>query len=190
MNLPRETIEAAARLWQAGLSASQIASRFPGMTRNGMLGLAHRNRDLFPARPRPKGAAPYNKSSSRDASRVSPARPARPRKADDGRASSSVLAAEGLRDARSGLRPAAVTLAARIPPIADPIPFLRAVDEGGCLFFAGDWKAPSGPDMPVCGAPRLEGRGRYCKHHAAASVGEGSRSEQNATRALMREARQ
>jgi len=62
-------IEASAKLWKEGLSASQIASRF-GVSRNVIVGLAYRNRDQFPARqkrtlapvrrepPRPRKQAP------------------------------------------------------------------------------------------------------------------------------------
>lgn len=46
-------IEASAKLWKDGLSASQIASRF-GVSRNVIVGLAYRNRDQFPARQKRK----------------------------------------------------------------------------------------------------------------------------------------
>jgi GcrA cell cycle regulator len=46
-------IEASAKLWKDGLSASQIASRF-GVSRNVIVGLAYRNRDQFPARKKRK----------------------------------------------------------------------------------------------------------------------------------------
>ncbi|RVH12788.1 GcrA cell cycle regulator [Sinorhizobium meliloti] len=46
-------IEASAKLWKEGLSASQIASRF-GVSRNVIVGLAYRNRDQFPARQKRK----------------------------------------------------------------------------------------------------------------------------------------
>ncbi|AEH79666.1 GcrA cell cycle regulator [Sinorhizobium meliloti SM11] len=42
-------IEAAARLWRDDLSASQIAKRF-GVSRNVIVGIAFRNRSLFPWR--------------------------------------------------------------------------------------------------------------------------------------------
>ncbi|MDW9581923.1 GcrA cell cycle regulator [Sinorhizobium meliloti] len=42
-------IEAAAKLWKDDLSASQIAKRF-GVSRNVIVGLAFRNRSLFPWR--------------------------------------------------------------------------------------------------------------------------------------------
>ena len=48
-------IEASAKLWKDGLSASQIASRF-GVSRNVIVGLAYRNRDRFPPRQKRKPA--------------------------------------------------------------------------------------------------------------------------------------
>ncbi|ASQ03642.1 GcrA cell cycle regulator [Sinorhizobium meliloti] len=46
-------IEASAKLWSEGLSASQIASRF-GVSRNVVIGIAYRNRDRFPPRQKRK----------------------------------------------------------------------------------------------------------------------------------------
>jgi GcrA cell cycle regulator len=48
-------IEASAKLWSEGLSASQIASRF-GVSRNVVIGIAYRNRDRFPPRQKRKPA--------------------------------------------------------------------------------------------------------------------------------------
>jgi GcrA cell cycle regulator len=46
-------IEASAKLWSEGLSASQIARRF-GVSRNVVIGIAYRNRDRFPPRQKRK----------------------------------------------------------------------------------------------------------------------------------------
>lgn len=40
----------AAKLWQEGRSASEIAAGF-GVSRSSVIGIAHRNRDLFPNKP-------------------------------------------------------------------------------------------------------------------------------------------
>jgi GcrA cell cycle regulator len=48
-------IEASAKLWSEGLSASQIARRF-GVSRNVVIGIAYRNRDRFPPRQKRKPA--------------------------------------------------------------------------------------------------------------------------------------
>jgi len=48
-------IEASAKLWSEGLSASQIASKF-GVSRNVVIGIAYRNRDRFPPRQKRKVA--------------------------------------------------------------------------------------------------------------------------------------
>ncbi|QFI65773.1 GcrA family cell cycle regulator [Sinorhizobium alkalisoli] len=51
MNIQHRTvdIEAAAKLWRDDLTASQIAKRF-GVSRNVIVGIAYRNRKLFPQR--------------------------------------------------------------------------------------------------------------------------------------------
>lgn len=48
----RSAMEEAAVLWRAGRSARYIANAC-GLTRDQIIGVAHRNRDLFPARPNP-----------------------------------------------------------------------------------------------------------------------------------------
>lgn len=50
MNMrPDIDIEKAAKLWSDGVSASQIAARF-GVTRNVVMGIVSRNRDIFPGK--------------------------------------------------------------------------------------------------------------------------------------------
>lgn len=66
-----------------------------------------------------------------------------------------------------GAAPVPAPAPARQPaPPPAPIPFLQAIDEGRCLWFAGEAFGPNGPDMPVCGDERA-GAGRYCARHAA-----------------------
>ncbi|MDX0354295.1 GcrA cell cycle regulator [Sinorhizobium meliloti] len=62
-------IEAAAKLWRDDLSASQIAKRF-GVSRNVIVGLAFRNRSLFP----------WRGDAGKKTRAPGPAKPARPRK--------------------------------------------------------------------------------------------------------------
>ncbi|MDW9816706.1 GcrA family cell cycle regulator [Sinorhizobium meliloti] len=62
-------IEAAAKLWRDDLSASQIAKRF-GVSRNVIVGLAFRNRSLFP----------WRGDAGKKTSAPGPAKTARPRK--------------------------------------------------------------------------------------------------------------
>ncbi|RVG81331.1 GcrA family cell cycle regulator [Sinorhizobium meliloti] len=57
-------IEASAKLWSEGLSASQIASRF-GVSRNVVIGIAYRNRDRFPPRQKRKLALSTRKPTGR-----------------------------------------------------------------------------------------------------------------------------
>ncbi|WP_234186439.1 GcrA family cell cycle regulator [Shinella sp. NM-101] len=72
-------------------------------------------------------------------------------------------------------------------PAGRPIPFLQAIDEERCLWFAGEPFGPNGPDMPVCGAPRDEAASisnRYCHHHRQMQAGPGTRAERTAPEAL------
>ncbi len=62
-------IEAAAKLWRDDLPASQIAKRF-GVSRNVIVGLAFRNRSLFP----------WRGDAGKKARAPGPAKTARPRK--------------------------------------------------------------------------------------------------------------
>jgi len=47
-----------------------------------------------------------------------------------------------------------------------PLPFLQAVDERRCLFFAGGLETEDGTGMLVCGCIRAkEAKYPYCAHH-------------------------
>ncbi|MDX8513564.1 GcrA family cell cycle regulator [Mesorhizobium captivum] len=58
-------------------------------------------------------------------------------------------------------------------PATLPIAFLDAVMRNRCLYFAGEWQTPDGPDMPVCGAERAAEpiETRYCRRHQVKSAG-------------------
>lgn len=68
-----ERVEALKKLWQEGLSASQIASRIGGVTRNAVIGKVHRlglsgrapTSRVATARPRPRIAAPRRPAKPR-----------------------------------------------------------------------------------------------------------------------------
>ncbi|MHC2488939.1 GcrA cell cycle regulator [Sinorhizobium meliloti] len=51
-------IEAAAKLWRDDVSAAQIAKRF-GVSRHVIVGIAFRNRALFPSKPRARNCRPH-----------------------------------------------------------------------------------------------------------------------------------
>lgn len=68
-------------------------------------------------------------------------------------------------------------------PATRPMPFLQAIDEERCLWFAGEPFGPNGPDMPVCGAPRDRAASvtnRYCPCHRQMQAGPGTRGERAA----------
>lgn len=88
MSLPTWTPERVAtleRLWTDGLSASEIAARFPGITRNAVLGKLHRLGRLGRGRPtasatarkvkEPRTPRARRSKAARQAPRMAPARP-------------------------------------------------------------------------------------------------------------------
>ncbi|MHC2298169.1 GcrA family cell cycle regulator [Rhizobium mongolense] len=58
-----ETKQIMADLWNDGQSASQIAARF-GASRSAIIGLAHRNRDMFKGKKKRTGGRPVKKAHS------------------------------------------------------------------------------------------------------------------------------
>ncbi|NMG39835.1 hypothetical protein GRZ55_11325 [Chelativorans sp. ZYF759] len=127
-------ISHAARLWNEGLSSGEIVAALGDVSRSAVLGIMNRHRDRFPLRGRAGRSGP---------------KPGSPR------AAAPIRRAEKPKPAPPRPVPA---------PDLDSAPFLQAVEAGLCLFFAGPPLSASGPDMPVCGAPRASGR--YCAHHA------------------------
>lgn len=194
-----------------GLSAAQIADRLGGISRNAVVGKAHREKIALgglPFNPRAtvrqahhevrrpnsvqiriaaRAGAPGLSSPRLRGEDRSARRDAGEATADLGEGVSSLAlspspsAADGsaaphralLSSPRKRGEEEALTHGLFEAPPADPVPFLEAVDAGGCLFFAGDPMAPDGPDMPVCGAPRdpdAARDNRYCRYHNRSSV--------------------
>ena len=78
---PPDRVAALERLWTDGLSASEIAARFPGVTRNAVLGKLHRLGRLGRGRPTtsvkvPRAAAVTSPHRARP--KTAPPRPPRP----------------------------------------------------------------------------------------------------------------
>lgn len=137
-------IDEAAKRWAEGWSASRIAAQL-GVSRSAVVGFAHRNRDLFPAR----------REAFVRATRAVENRPRAP-----GRERPAALQ-------RAPRPPRAERPVPQAPvpcPTGPQTSFIEAATEGLCLFFVGGHLTAPGPDMPVCGAPRAAGR--YCAHHA------------------------
>lgn len=136
--------QALADLVAKGWSASQIGDEL-GCTRNAVIGKVLRGKGRFGALDGRSG-------------RRAPAE-ARPRPVQQ----KALVDAPSLAPAE--LPAEAPAPAAALPP-ARPISFLQAVDEERCLWFAGTFHDPDGPNMPVCGGERADIPGtRYCLHH-------------------------
>ncbi len=134
-------------LWHGGLSATAIAERLGGITRNAVIGKVHRlglagRKKGARARSRPRGNTSFDKSR----------RPLRQRPA---RRSS----------ARAGKRPKA-----RIPPTLTPPPENR-ITAGTLTAFTCRWPEgdPKHADFHFCGRVKAPA-GPYCPHHAAVSA--------------------
>jgi len=143
MEWNEERVAALARLWREGLSASQVARRLGGVTRNAVIGKAHRlgltMRDA-PSRPNLPGAKlPGVKLAKRPQSE--PRAPSPPPRV-------------------APMAPR--TIAAEVAPTAT----LLSLDEDGCRWPIGD---PARPDFGFCGRTRNRGRA-YCAEHAPRST--------------------
>lgn len=71
-----ERIEEASKMWNDGLSATQIA-KVLGCPRNAVLGITHRKRSLFPKRPQRTGGRKSQKSAAPKMPKAKPAPSAR-----------------------------------------------------------------------------------------------------------------
>ncbi len=148
-------------LWSEGLSASRIAERLGGITRNAVIGKAHRL--ALASRPSPIRGTP---GQSRPRAKAPPAlrppvRPpfvpvAHPRHAVNGAAPAATAAEDRLRNAGLELNRAAL----RAPP---PYPLAANADGPACKWPIGD---PGEPEFHFCGAPSVTGR-PYCPDHCS-----------------------
>ncbi len=146
-------------LWSQGLSASQIAERLGGVTRNAVIGKAHRL--SLASRPSPIRGTP---GQTRPRARPAPMsrRPVRaPMIASlHGRFNGTV---NGPANAATDGKPreAAIDRAAlRVPP---PYPLAAAADGPACKWPIGD---PGEADFHFCGSASVAGR-PYCPEHCA-----------------------
>jgi GcrA cell cycle regulator len=144
-----ERVELLKKLWAEGLSASQIASRLGGVTRNAVIGKVHR----------------LGLSGRATSSRSSAPRPRRPQAPRAHRAPSLLFGTRG----NTALKPA---YEAEFDPLPAPVEELviplheRAsiltLKESMCHWPIGD---PGEPDFHFCGRKSTSGL-PYCEHHA------------------------
>lgn len=148
-----ERVEKLRNLWNDGLSASQIAARLGGVSRNGVIGKAHRiglaKRKFAydPAKPRPR--------------REHAERVIRPKKV------------------KLAPPPPPVEVAHAAPAVGlpKPKPFMKTLLELQCDECK--WPVNDGGPYLFCGHQRHAG-GAYCEYHQLVSVGPGTKSERMA----------
>lgn len=156
MGWTEERVEVLKKLWSDGLSASQIAGRLGGVTRNAVIGKVHRlglsgratTSRMRSARPRLRIAATANAQ-----------RPQRPTYATVGNAALKVAFAP----ARPEI---ALMLVPNLAEVLDDVPVLKVdlldLKECMCRWPLGD---PQSEGFAFCGRPKTGGAS-YCEHHA------------------------
>jgi GcrA cell cycle regulator len=149
MSWTDERVELLKKLWAEGLSASQIAGRLGGVTRNAVIGKVHR----------------LGLSGRATSSRSSSPRPRRTHVPRQHRASALMFGTRGnvaLKpqfEAEEELSPA--PLEELVIPLAERASILT-LKEPMCRWPIGD---PGEPDFHFCGRKKL-GSLPYCEHHA------------------------
>lgn len=163
MSWTDERIQELSRLWQAGLSASEIGKRL-GISKNAVVGKAHRLN--LPSRPSPIKQAPAQKgtpASGRKA-RAAPETRAASQSRAETRPKDKADKAEKPGDARvHAVKPASRQSGATVKTAMPQRQPKQAGHRGGCLWPIGD---PGDPDFHFCGADALPGK-PYCAEHAA-----------------------
>lgn len=148
-------------LWSQGLSASQIAERLGGITRNAVIGKAHRL--ALASRPSPIRATP---GQTRPRARPGPM-PRRSVRAPmiaslhgrfNGTANGPANAATDSKPREAGI--GIDRAASHVPP---PTQLAAAVDGPACKWPIGD---PGDADFHFCGSPSVAAR-PYCPDHCA-----------------------
>lgn len=172
-------------MWQEGHSASVIAGQVK-RSRNAVLGLMNRYRDRFPkrgkgaattrSRPVPATSAPARRSNRTNAFNAPVLR--KPRATPD--AAPKVMPAPAPEQVSVQEPPAPIwvdgyekgakaDLSRYRRADAEPKPFV-ALDRFECRFPLVCFEAPSGPDMPCCGAS-TDPLKSYCEAHLAVMAG-------------------
>ena len=147
-----ERVELLKKLWADGLSASQIAARMGGVTRNAVIGKVHRlglsgraKASSAPAQPRPKkpARAPSHPLTHRPAAHGSAALASHPREEPESEPSPTPEIDEDV----------AIPMSERVT--------IMELRDSMCRWPMGD---PTTPEFRFCGGKALGGL-PYCQHH-------------------------
>jgi GcrA cell cycle regulator len=138
-----ERIETLRKMWEAGQTASQIAEELGGVSRNAVIGKAHR----LGLQSRPSPVKPNEQPEAKAAApEPRPAPPPPPRAPERAPAPAPVVAAPVVEADEDDEDEDAPAVAA---PVAAPQPILRSVGPGGFLRQApGEQQAPITPAPP------------------------------------------
>ena len=144
-----ERVELLKKLWAEGLSASQIATRLGGVTRNAVIGKVHR----------------LGLSGRATSSRSSSPRPRRTQEPRAPRATSLMFGTRGATALKPQfdmeLDPAPQPLEELVIPLHERASIMT-LKESMCRWPIGD---PGDPEFHFCGRKKL-GTLPYCEHHA------------------------
>jgi GcrA cell cycle regulator len=160
MSWTEERVELLRKLWNEGLSASQVAAELgPGITRNAVigkihrLGLAERAKTAAAPRPRPQKQAPRPAT----AAAVAPSRPQ----------GGPVVMGNVALAFTPAPRPFTAPIARPeeedvVVPISERVTLME-LRESMCRWPMGD---PTSAEFRFCGAPSPIGSGPYCCYHS------------------------
>lgn len=149
MSWTDERVDLLRKLWNDGLSASQVAAELGGgITRNAVIGKIHRlglaERAKAPASPRPRAAKPARSQSA-------------PRSHGHSVGNLALAFAP-----RPHVAPAPRLDEDVVIPISERVTLLE-LRESMCRWPMGD---PTTPEFRFCGAKSPAGSGPYCAYHA------------------------
>ncbi len=157
MSWTDERIERLTKMWEGGSTASQIAEELGGVSRNAVIGKAHR----LGLKARPSPVKANDKAESADTPEAKPAKAAEPpatpapvAEAPRAPAAAPVAATAPSAPPPAAARPAAPEAAAAVadgdlPPVKPPSPRIVSVGPGGFLRQGpGDQQAPIPPAPP------------------------------------------